>query len=57
MKEKMSFDEMAEAYMASQSIYKPNRIRVGKFAKMMGYKLAYQKVNKKLTYFYVKDNG
>lgn len=57
MKDKMTFDEMAEAYMASQSVYAPNRVRVGKFAKEMGYKSVHQKINKKLIYFYVKDNG
>lgn len=54
MKERMTFDEMAEAYVATHPVYSPNRVRVGKFASEMGYKKIRQMVNNKICYFYIK---
>ncbi len=54
MKERMTFDEMAEAYMATNPVYKPNGFRVGRFALEQGYVKIRQMIDKKICYFYVK---
>lgn len=50
----MSYAEMEAAYLATNPIYQANKIRVGKFAKLMGYVKYRQIINRKQLYFYVK---
>lgn len=57
MKERMSYAEMEAAYLATNPIYEANVIRVGKFAKQMGYVKKRQVIKHKQIYFYVKSNG
>lgn len=54
MKDKMTFDEMAEAYHKENPLWEPNRVNVGRFAKNKGYRYTWQKINKKFHYFYIK---
>ena len=53
LKEKMTFDEMCEVYSKNFPYFKPNRSNVGRFAKVLGYKLAKQMVNRKVYLFYI----
>lgn len=55
LKDFMSFDEMAEAFVQDYPYYVPNKARVGRFAKAKGYVVCKQKNNYKQTYFYVKE--
>ena len=55
LKDVMSFDEMAEAFVKDYPYYVPNKARVGRFAKAKGYVVCKQKNNYKQTYFYVKQ--
>lgn len=56
MKIRMSFDEMAEAYVSNNPGFKPNSTNVGKYAKSQGYRPARQMVNRKIERFYIKSN-
>lgn len=53
LKRKISKEEMYELFV-QESVFTPNKIRVGKFAKSLGYVSAYQKVNGKNVWFYIK---
>ena len=55
MKTRMSFDEMAEAFVQDNPGFYPNRSNVGRYAKKMGYILTKQMRDYKRTYFYVKN--
>jgi len=50
---RVSIEEMTEAYK-EQSVFEPNRCRVGRFAKRNGFTLAKQMIDRKFHYFYVK---
>lgn len=53
LKRSYTMEEMIEMFVEAEP-FKPNKIRVGKFAKKLGYKLAVQKINYKQVFFYVK---
>lgn len=55
-KQKVSMDEMKEAYLSTQSPFEPNQRRIGQFAKQNGYILTKQMINRKVIRFYVKQN-
>lgn len=54
LKPKMTYEEMQNAYLETKPLYAPNFVRVGKFAKVQGYRKIKQMINSKLTYFYVR---
>ncbi len=54
-KDKMTFDEMAEAYKAEHPFFAPNRRTVGTFAKEHGYILMKQAINNINHSFYLKQ--
>ena len=55
MKPAMSREEMAEAYANDNPGFIPNSNAVGRYAKRMCYRLAWQKMKGKKRYFYVKN--
>ena len=55
-KQKVSMDEMKEAYLSMKSPFEPNQRRIGQFAKHNGYTLTKQMINRKVIRFYIKQN-
>ena len=49
----MTYDELAEYYVANHPGYTPNRVLIGRFAKKLGYRRAKQVIKGKQIYFYV----
>ena len=54
-KARVSVQEMKD-YYAEHYPYEANGQRVGRFAKKNGFRLAKQMVNRKLEYFYIKND-
>lgn len=57
IKPKLTFEEMAAYYSQENPLFQPTRYRVGKFAKAHGYRYTQQQVNKKLSFFYIKESN
>jgi len=55
-KQKVSMDEMKEAYLSTLPPFEPNQRRIGQFAKQNGYTLTKQMVNRKVIRFYIKQS-
>lgn len=55
-KQKVSMDEMKEAYLSTLPLFEPNQRRIGQFAKQNGYTLTKQMVNRKVIRFYIKQS-
>lgn len=55
-KQKVSMDEMKEAYLSTRPPFEPNKKRIGQFAKQNGYALTRQMVNRKYIRFYIKQS-
>ncbi len=53
-KKKMTFEEMAE-HMSQNSFKQPNKVNVGKYAKMNGYRVYKPMINSKMMFFYVNE--
>lgn len=54
LKQRMTFEEMSQ-HMQLSSFKFPSRVNVGRYAKSIGYKVYKPMVNRKVLFFYVKD--
>ena len=57
LKDKMSFEEISEVFVANNPWFVPNYSNVGRFAKKLGYVRMKQMTNKHINYFYVKSHN
>lgn len=53
-KKKMTFEEMAE-HMSQNSFKQVNRVNVGKYAKMHGYRVYKPMINCRIMFFYINE--
>ncbi|NDV63977.1 hypothetical protein [Bacteroides sp. 224] len=54
LKPVMTNDELAVLY-AQISYFKPNKNRVGRWAKTLGYRLTKQMIDRKVLWFYINE--
>lgn len=55
LKARMTFDEMSQI-MQKRSSKIPNKVNVGQYAKRLGYRVYKPMVNRKVLFFYIKDD-
>lgn len=57
LKQYMTYEEMADIFVANYPYFIPNYANVGRFAKKLGYIRVKQMINKQIIRKYVKQNN
>ncbi len=55
LKQRMTYEEMSE-HMSRHSFKTPNRVNVGKYAKMKGYHVYKCMINRERLFFYINPD-